>query len=109
MVPIAHPSATQVVKKHPLWENWYTINHEDFDRCSQFSWWSIFSVTGMKFNRPLTKRESKIVAQGDWGGEWQDKFEKQQESFREREAGDVAALADGVQTETSTDSSSSGV
>ena len=108
MVPIAHPSAIQVVKKHPLWEDWYTISHEDFDRCQEFSWWSIFSVTGMNFSRPLTKKEAKIVDRRDWGGASTAKFEKQQESFREREAGDVAALADWVQTRTSNASSNSG-
>ena len=48
------------------------------------------------------------VDRRDWGGAWTEKFEKQQESFREREAGDVAALADWVQTRTSNASSSSG-
>ena len=78
------------------------------DACPQFSWWSIFTVTGMKFNRALTKRESKIVAQGDWGGEYTDKFEKQQELFRQQEATDVAAVEDWVQTRTSAAASSSG-
>ena len=108
MVPIAHPSATQVVKKHPLWEDWCAISHEDFYRCPESSWWSIFSVTGMKFDRVLTKRESKTVTQAKWGGEYSDSFDKQQEAFRQQEARDVAALEDWVQTRTSASASSSG-
>ena len=108
MVPIAHPSAIQVVKRHPVWENWWTISHKDFDACPQFSWWSIFSVTGMKFDRVLTKRESKIVTQAKWGGAYSDKLDRQQEAFRQQEARDVAALEDWVQTRISTSASSSG-
>ena len=56
MVPVAHPSPTQVVKKHHKWADWYEISPEDFDRCPRFDWWSIFSVTSMGFERPLIKQ-----------------------------------------------------
>ena len=55
MVPIAHPSPTRVVKPHRKWLGWYEIDNEDFDRCPLFAWLSIFSLTGLEFERPLTK------------------------------------------------------
>ena len=62
----------------------------------------------MKFDRALTNRESKTVDQAKWGGAWLDKFDKQQEAFRQKEARDVAALEQWHQTKTGTSASSSG-
>ena len=61
----------------------------------------------MKFDRVLTKRDSKTVTQAKLGA-YSDKLDKQQEAFRQQEARDVAALEDWVQRRTSASASSSG-
>ena len=107
MVPVAHPSTIQVVKKHHKWAGWHEISPEEFDACPRFSWWSIFSVTGMKFERALTKQQSKTEAQASYGGEYLARWNKLQNEFRKKVEEDKAALEQWREKRTGASASSS--
>ncbi len=108
MVPVAHPSPTQVVKKHHKWEGWYEISPEDFDALPSFDWWSIFSVTGMKFERGLTKAQQKLKKDAGWyAGEYLEKYNRQLDEWRTKEEGDKTALQQWLGTRTCAGSASS--
>ena len=107
MVPVARPSPTQVVKQQHKWADWYEISPEDFDRCPTFDWWSIFSLTGMEFEHPLTKQQSKIAAQASWGTKHLARYTKQLDGFRKKVEEDKAALERWRETRTIASASSS--
>ena len=92
MVPAAAPHLTQVIKKHSRWADWFEISPEDFDALPEFDWWSIFSTTGMTFERGLTKAQAKVQKDAAWGGEWLAKYNQQLDEFRAKEQADKLAL-----------------
>ena len=108
MVPAAAPHVTQVIKKHERFPGWFEISPEDFDSLPEFSWWSIFSTTGMTFERGLTKAQQKVKNNASWGGEYQKAYQQQVDEFNAKEQSDKAALQQWMGARTGGTSSSSG-
>ena len=108
MVPAAAPHVTQVIKEHSKWEGWFEISPEQFDALPEFDWWSIFSTTGMQFERGLTNAQKKVRDQAQWGGEYLARYNAQLNEFRLKEQADKAALEKWRQGRIGTSASSSG-